>query len=331
MSKVAQKATAAMTITANVDNDATQQTKKKSKSKKNKSKITSTTCDNDNNATDNSNTNASDAVNEREIQAVSEELLRRLQINGSAIDGAAHQIPTVNGKATAPAKALSSANKSTLHAKHHNINNNEISYKSDSVPSKCAGDETLCNGVPHETGAGAVEPKSPEATTMTPKPTLESNEHDAVTATSSNVTKSPSLSNSESPKTDAETPPPPPPSTANAIQITYKEYENELQMPDIMRVIQRELSEPYSIYTYRYFIHNWPKLCFLAMDGEHCVGAIVCKLDIHRQVVKRGYIAMLAVEQSYRKLKVGTTLVQKAIEVCSCSFKFNQSIFFFHS
>jgi hypothetical protein len=45
--------------------------------------------------------------------------------------------------------------------------------------------------------------------------------------------------------------------------IVYVSYESELQMPDIMRLIQKDLSEPYSIYTYRYFIHNWPKLCFL--------------------------------------------------------------------
>lgn len=99
------------------------------------------------------------------------------------------------------------------------------------------------------------------------------------------------------------------------IIIEYKEYENELQMPDIMRLIQKDLSEPYSIYTYRYFIHKWPKLCFLAMHGNICVGAIVCKLDIHRSVIKRGYIAMLAVDQDYRKLKIGTNLVRKAIEV----------------
>ena len=46
-------------------------------------------------------------------------------------------------------------------------------------------------------------------------------------------------------------------------EIEYVSYKSELQMPDIMRLIQKDLSEPYSIYTYRYFIHNWPKLCFL--------------------------------------------------------------------
>lgn len=81
-----------------------------------------------------------------------------------------------------------------------------------------------------------------------------------------------------------------------------------------MRLIQAELSEPYSIYTYRYFIYNWPKLCFLASHGDQYVGAIVCKLDMYLHI-RRGYIAMLAVRKEYRKLKIGTTLVQKAIEV----------------
>lgn len=107
-------------------------------------------------------------------------------------------------------------------------------------------------------------------------------------------------------------------SSTEDTKIEYREYESELQMPDIIRLIQRDLSEPYSIYTYRYFIHNWPELCFLAMHGSQCVGAIVCKLGMHRQIMKRGYIAMLAVDKEYRKLKIGTNLVQKAIEVSVC-------------
>ncbi|XP_016948565.1 N-alpha-acetyltransferase 30A [Drosophila biarmipes] len=102
-------------------------------------------------------------------------------------------------------------------------------------------------------------------------------------------------------------------SAISADEIVYKEYEAEHQMHDIMRLIQAELSEPYSIYTYRYFIYNWPKLCFLASHDNQYVGAIVCKLDMHMNV-RRGYIAMLAVRKEYRKLKIGTTLVTKAIE-----------------
>lgn len=97
--------------------------------------------------------------------------------------------------------------------------------------------------------------------------------------------------------------------------ISIISYESELQMPEIMRLIQKDLSEPYSIYTYRYFIHNWPKLCFLATHEGTCIGAIVCKLDMHRNVVKRGYIAMLAVDKKYRKRGIGSRLVRKAIQV----------------
>ncbi|RWS16477.1 N-alpha-acetyltransferase 30-like protein [Dinothrombium tinctorium] len=109
--------------------------------------------------------------------------------------------------------------------------------------------------------------------------------------------------------------------------IVYVNYESEKQMPDIMRLIQKDLSEPYSVYTYRYFIHNWPHLCFLvndhfsqfsgpttAMCGEKIIGAIVCKLDLHKKMVKRGYIAMLAVDENYRKRKIGSNLVIRAIK-----------------
>ena len=103
--------------------------------------------------------------------------------------------------------------------------------------------------------------------------------------------------------------------SSESARVSFTQYQDETQMPLIMRLIQKDLSEPYSIYTYRYFIHNWPNLCFLAMAGdETCVGAIVCKLDLHKKVSKRGYIAMLAVDSNYRKQKIGSTLVKKAIE-----------------
>ncbi|KAI2795844.1 N-alpha-acetyltransferase 30, partial [Blomia tropicalis] len=101
----------------------------------------------------------------------------------------------------------------------------------------------------------------------------------------------------------------------NDNSVEYVNYQDERQMPDIMRLIQKDLSEPYSIYTYRYFIHNWPQLCFLGVDDGKCIGAIVCKLDFRKNKVLRGYIAMLAVDEKYRKRKIGTNLVLKAINV----------------
>ena len=77
-------------------------------------------------------------------------------------------------------------------------------------------------------------------------------------------------------------------------------------------LIDAELSEPYSVFTYRYFLSAWPHLCFLAFAGARCVGCVVCKLDTHRGV-RRGYLAMLVVEIAFRKLSVGTQLVRLAL------------------
>ncbi|KXN74724.1 putative acyltransfersase [Conidiobolus coronatus NRRL 28638] len=89
-------------------------------------------------------------------------------------------------------------------------------------------------------------------------------------------------------------------------------YKDESQLNEIIRLIHKDLSEPYSIYTYRYFLHNWPNLCFLAKIGEEFVGVIVCKLDRHKLKL-RGYIAMLAVDKTYRNLSIGSSLVRRSI------------------
>ena len=44
---------------------------------------------------------------------------------------------------------------------------------------------------------------------------------------------------------------------------------------------------------------------FQATSNEEVIGAIVCKLDVHKKVTVRGYIAMLAVDHRYRKRKIG--------------------------
>jgi hypothetical protein len=35
----------------------------------------------------------------------------------------------------------------------------------------------------------------------------------------------------------------------------------------VMALIDTELSEPYSIFTYRYFIDSWPSMCYLVRSG----------------------------------------------------------------
>ncbi|CAJ0930342.1 unnamed protein product, partial [Mesorhabditis belari] len=107
-------------------------------------------------------------------------------------------------------------------------------------------------------------------------------------------------------------------SAHNAQDIEFIGYKDETQIAEIMALITKDLSEPYSIYTYRYFIHGWPELCILARDllSGKIVGTIVCKLeDVIKQASRRkGYIAMLAVDSDYRNMGIGTKLVQTAIQ-----------------
>lgn len=74
-------------------------------------------------------------------------------------------------------------------------------------------------------------------------------------------------------------------------------------------LVSRDLSEPYSVFTYRYFLHNWPSLCICAyamneQDERSMIGTIVCKGEDEREGPK-GYIAMLAVNKEFRKRGIG--------------------------
>ena len=48
--------------------------------------------------------------------------------------------------------------------------------------------------------------------------------------------------------------------------LRYVQYEHRLEheyLPAIRALISKDLSEPYSIYVYRYFLCQWGKLCFM--------------------------------------------------------------------
>ncbi|XP_039133889.1 N-alpha-acetyltransferase MAK3 isoform X1 [Dioscorea cayenensis subsp. rotundata] len=97
-------------------------------------------------------------------------------------------------------------------------------------------------------------------------------------------------------------------------EIEYVNYGGEHHLPLIMGLVDDELSEPYSIFTYRYFVYLWPNLSFLAFHKGKCVGTVVCKMGEHRNTF-RGYIAMLVVIKPYRGRGIATELVTRSIQV----------------
>lgn len=107
------------------------------------------------------------------------------------------------------------------------------------------------------------------------------------------------------------------PSTDGVLQyIQYEPAKEEQYLPSIRQLISKDLSEPYSIYVYRYFLYQWGDLCYMALDPDTSalIGVIICKLEPHRSGTFRGYIAMLAVQESYRGRGIATKLVAMAIE-----------------
>ncbi|KUJ14852.1 acyl-CoA N-acyltransferase [Mollisia scopiformis] len=105
-------------------------------------------------------------------------------------------------------------------------------------------------------------------------------------------------------------------------ELRYIQYSHELEkqyLPAIRALISKDLSEPYSIYVYRYFLYQWGDLCFLAIHPTTSllIGIVISKLETHQShspPTLRGYIAMLATSSAYRNQGIATTLVRKAID-----------------
>ena len=119
--------------------------------------------------------------------------------------------------------------------------------------------------------------------------------------------------------------------------IKFVNYQDEAQLDAVMRLVSSDLSEPYSIFTYRYFLMRFPELCILAVPegGGEPVGCVVCKIDTSagdgvtdvpqqlgvgeedgmdsQEPALSGYMGMLAVETDRRGSGIGTALATLAI------------------
>ncbi|RLN93279.1 hypothetical protein BBJ28_00012582 [Nothophytophthora sp. Chile5] len=123
-------------------------------------------------------------------------------------------------------------------------------------------------------------------------------------------------------------------SAAADAPVTFSSYQGEKQLAELVKLIDKDLSEPYSIFTYRYFLYNWPQLSLLARVNQKLVGVIICRQEPLGATPEetgddglaphaagdparrwRGYIAMLAVEKRFRHRGIGSQLAQQAIEL----------------
>jgi peptide alpha-N-acetyltransferase len=47
--------------------------------------------------------------------------------------------------------------------------------------------------------------------------------------------------------------------------VQYHGSKEEMYLPAIRQLISKDLSEPYSIYVYRYFLYQWGDLCYMVL------------------------------------------------------------------
>eukprot|EP01147_Barroeca_monosierra_P007278 gene7278-9709_t len=97
-------------------------------------------------------------------------------------------------------------------------------------------------------------------------------------------------------------------------EILIRPYNDENDLPPIQELMSKHLSEPYSIYTYRYFLVTWADLSHVAVIDGQIVGAIICRLAPHKRGPLRGYIGMLAVSEKHRRKGIGSRLVESSVE-----------------
>jgi len=110
--------------------------------------------------------------------------------------------------------------------------------------------------------------------------------------------------------------------------VRFAQFDgSDEQVQFIIALYDKELTEPYSTFTYEFFIFGWKDLCILAFGKESAakpaatekgemIGAVVSRVT--RKTIARpwrGYIAMLAVLPVFRGGKIGSKLVTITSEI----------------
>lgn len=101
--------------------------------------------------------------------------------------------------------------------------------------------------------------------------------------------------------------------------VTFRPFDATQSVRETAHVhalVAQDLSEPYTVAIYAYFMRNWPDLALFAYDDAHPaepVGVIVGGLRVHQRKKIRGYIAMLAVRAPFRGRGIAKRLIQEQV------------------
>ena len=114
-------------------------------------------------------------------------------------------------------------------------------------------------------------------------------------------------------------------------EFLFKTYPGNHQRQRIIELMTKYLSEPYPVYTYMFFLDLYPDCTILCYDKNKkneknelfVCGAIVGNIN-KKESKKQGYIAMLAVEEEYRKRGLGKKMVELLIDIYKNIYKVDE-------
>lgn len=110
--------------------------------------------------------------------------------------------------------------------------------------------------------------------------------------------------------------------------VRYEQFQgSDEEMSFIVKLFTEELTEPYSSFTYQFFVFGWPDLCVTAYGVEsdtkpdasvvgEKVGAVVSRVTRKAPGKPlRGYVAMFAVVPQFRGYRLGSLLVSLTVDL----------------
>lgn len=99
--------------------------------------------------------------------------------------------------------------------------------------------------------------------------------------------------------------------------INYCSFDtkNQDEFEKITKLISENLSEPYSIYVYWYFLNQWSQYCYVVKlnNSQELIGVIISKVERFMVSKNRGYIGMIVIDHRHRNKSIASNLVKITI------------------
>lgn len=96
--------------------------------------------------------------------------------------------------------------------------------------------------------------------------------------------------------------------------IKFRPFRDDADLHAIRKMFAKQFSEPYQVWTYRYFAEQYPDLTFFAEKDGAIVGCCMCMMQPEHKSVHQGYIGMICVDDDIKRLGLGKHMAELAFD-----------------